>query len=86
MLIFAMVATDPDESSSRKATSGMWRSMTTRGVMRRAPVTNGPRQHLKQLIEQVLLALGAGQQAEHPLASQGQKRDLGQELDDADQR
>ena len=66
--ILVMVATSQTKNSSRKATSGTWRSRTTLGRDEAGPGNEGPGHHLKQLIEQVLIALGAGKQPRARLA------------------
>jgi hypothetical protein len=45
-----------------------------------------PRKDLQELIEKILLAFRTGKYRQHALSRQGQKSDLGQELDNADER
>ena len=68
-------------ASSTSAASGMWRSSTTRGAIQRTPLSTGPVMTWSVAIEEVPVALRAGQKTEDELTGQRHQRDLHHQFD-----
>ena len=74
------------QATSTNATNGMWASSTTRGVSQRAARITGSVTTREHLVEDVALALAAGEHVQRAAPEQEHAGELGQRLEDHHQQ